>query len=169
MDYDPAQAIMAAKVGMSPVASDITNFSGRFNNGSVDICFAPVVAYGPLELYKGLAPDGGIIKYTLGQLTSQLILRNSKFSDEFAAHSRTWMLGQFDRVMQIIHNAQKAVPDKWWVNIPHDDKVRYDDMLRRARIEMTRNGIYNKDLMSLLYKVRCKYDPTRAECAAAPE
>lgn len=169
MDYDPAEAEMAAKVGMSPVPSDITNFAGRFNNNSVDICFAPVAAYAPLELYKGMQPNGGIIKYTLGQLTSQLALRNSKFSDDFAAKSRTWMLGQFDRAMNVINNAQESVDDKWWINIPHKDKLRYDEMLREARISMTKSGIYNKDLMSLLYKVRCKYDPARAECSDTPE
>lgn len=169
MDYDPAEAIMAAKVGMSPVPSDITNFSGRFNNGSVDICFAPVTAYAPLELYKGMKPNGGIIKYTLGQLTSQLALRNDKFTPEFAAKSRTWMLGQFGRAMQIISNAENSVAKKWWVEIPPKDKARYDEMLRQARIGMTKQGIYNKALMTLLYKVRCKFDPSRAECAASPE
>lgn len=164
MDYDPAQALMAAKVGMSPVPSDITNFAGRFNNNSVDICFAPVIAYAALELYKGMQPDGGIIRYTLGQLTTQLVLRSDRFPEGYAAKSRTYLLGQFDRAMTVIENAQQAVDPKWWIEIPPKDKARYDEMLRTARIEMTKDGIYNKDLMTLLRKVRCKYDPARAEC-----
>ncbi|HAI25083.1 MAG TPA: hypothetical protein DIU19_06790, partial [Alcanivorax sp.] len=169
MEYAPDQANMASQVGMSPVPSDITNFAGRFNNDSVDICFAPVVAYSALELYKGMQPDGGIIRYTLGQLTNQIVLRSDKFSDEFAAKSRTWMLGQFDRAMQVIRNAENEVDDKWWIDIPDDDKRRYNEMLREARVNMTESGIYNKDLMDLLRKVRCKTDPSRAECTLAME
>ncbi|MCQ6261921.1 DUF6091 family protein [Alcanivorax sp. MM125-6] len=164
MEYDPAQAEMASKVGMSPVLSDITNFAGRFNNNSVDICFAPVVAYSALELYKGMQPDGGIIRYTLGQLTTQIVLRQDRFTEEFAQNSRQFMLGQFDRAMNVIRNAENEVDDKWWIEIPEQDKLRYDEMLREARLEMTQDGIYDKELVGLLKKVRCKYEPSRAEC-----
>ncbi|MBM7333488.1 putative solute-binding protein [Alloalcanivorax marinus] len=164
MEYDPAQAEMASKVGMSPVLSDITNFAGRFNNNSVDICFAPVVAYSALELYKGMQPDGGIIRYTLGMLTTQIVLRADRFPDGFDQKSREFMFSQFDRAMNVIRNAENEVDKKWWIDIPEQDKLRYDEMLREARLEMTEDGIYNKDLISLLKKVRCKYEPSRAEC-----
>ena len=169
MNYDPAEARMAAKVGMSPVPSDITNFAGRFNNNSVDICFAPVTAYAPLELYKGMQPNGGIVKYTLGQLASELVLRNSKFSDDFAAKSRTWFLGQWGRAMKVIDNAQQSIDPKWWINISHKDTLKYNEMLREARISMTKDGLYSEPLMKLLYRVRCKYEPSRAECSDKPE
>jgi solute-binding AdeT-like protein len=164
LEYDSAQASMASRVGMSPVMSDITNFSGRFNNGSVDICFAPIAAYSALELYKGMQPDGGIIDYVLGQLTAQVILKKDKFPDGFADKSRKYMLGQFDRAMKVIENANNEVNKKWWVPIPEADKLRYDEMMREARIELTKDGVYNKDMMSLLRKVRCKEEPSRAEC-----
>lgn len=44
LEYDVTQGRMAASVGMTPVMSDVTNFAGRFNNHSVDICFAPAFA-----------------------------------------------------------------------------------------------------------------------------
>lgn len=164
LEYDTAQASMASRVGMSPVMSDITNFSGRFNNGSVDICFAPIAAYSALELYKGMQPDGGIIDYVLGQLTAQVILKKDKFPADFAAQSRKYMLGQFDRAMRVIENANSEVNKKWWIRIPEADKLRYDEMLRESRIALTKDGTYNKDMMSLLRKVRCKHEASRAEC-----
>ena len=164
LEYDTAQANMASRVGMSPVMSDITNFSGRFNNGSVDICFAPIAAYSALELYKGMQPDGGIIDYVLGQLTAQVILKKDKFPADFAAQSRKYMLGQFDCAMRVIENANNEVNKKWWVRIPEADKLRYDEMMRDARIALTKEGTYNKDMMSLLRKIRCKHEPSRAEC-----
>ena len=164
LEYDTAQASMASRVGMSPVMSDITNFSGRFNNGSVDICFAPIAAYSALELYKGMQPDGGIIDYVLGQLTAQVVLKKDKFPADFAAQSRKYMLGQFDRAMRVIENANNEVNKKWWVRIPEADKLRYDEMMRDARIALTKEGTYNKDMMTLLRKIRCKHEPSRAEC-----
>ncbi|PNE04414.1 hypothetical protein A15D_00193 [Alcanivorax sp. MD8A] len=164
LEYDTAQASMASRVGMSPVMSDITNFSGRFNNGSVDICFAPIAAYSALELYKGMQPDGGIVDYVLGQLTAQVVLRKDKFPADFAQQSRTYMLGQFDRAMRVIENANSEVNKKWWIRIPEADKLRYDEMMREARIALTKDGVYNKDMMTLLRKVRCKEEPSRAEC-----
>ena len=164
LEYDSAQASMASRGGMSPVMSDITNFSGRFNNGSVDICFAPIAAYSALELYKGMQPDGGMIDYVLGQLTAQVILKKDRFPDGYADSSRKYMLGQFDRAMTVIENANNEVDKKWWIRIPEADKLRYDEMMREARIALTNDGVYSKDMMSLLRKVRCKEEPSRAEC-----
>lgn len=166
MEYDEAQAKMASRVGMSPVQSDITNFSGRFNNHSVDIAFAPLAAYNALELYRGMGENGGIVDYVLGQLSMQLITRQGTFSSEFAAWSREWFASDgWDRAMKVINNARREVPKKWWIRISDEDDARYNEMMREARIEMTGNGIYDKDMMRLLRKVRCKVDASRAECS----
>ena len=73
---------------MSTVMSDIKNFYGSYNSGSVDICFAPIADYSALELYKGMQPDGGNIDYVLGQLNAQVSLKRDKFPADFAAQSR---------------------------------------------------------------------------------
>lgn len=164
MEYDPQEAKMARMVGMSPVNSDITNFAGRFNNGSVDLCFAPIAAYSALELYKGLTPNGGIIDYVLGQLVAEVLIKQDRFPAGFAQQSRQWMFGQFDRAMQIIKNAQAEVDPKWWVRIPADNRANYDEMMRQSRIKMTKEGLYDPAMTNLLLKIRCKLDPSRAEC-----
>tara|TARA_Y100001972_G_C7657751_1_gene331376 strand:+ start:1757 stop:2791 length:1035 start_codon:yes stop_codon:yes gene_type:complete len=166
MSYDEAQGRMASRVGMSPVMSDITNFAGRFNNNSVDICFAPVLAYSALELYKGMAPDGGIIDYTLGQLTMQVIAREGKFSQDFTRWSRKYFSNTvFDQAMRVISTAQNEVDGKWWIRISDDDRLRYDEMMRDARIELTNEGVYSKEMMGLLRNIRCRMDSARAECS----
>ena len=166
MSYDEAQGKMAARVGMSPVMSDITNFSGRFNNDSVDICFAPVMAYSALELYKGMAPNGGIVDYTLGQLTMQIIARDDKFSPEFATWSRKYFADTvFEQAMRVIRNAEQEVDEKWWIRITDEDRLRYDEMMRDARIELTQQGVYSQDMMTLLRNIRCRMDAGRSECS----
>jgi hypothetical protein len=170
MEYDQAQAKMASRVGMSPVLSDITNFAGRFNNNSVDICFAPVAAYSALELYRGMQPNGGIIEYVLGQLSMQLIARRDLFSPEFAAWSREWFATTgYDRAMRVINSAREEIDDKWWIEISDADTKRYNEMMREARVEMTGNGVYDKDMMTLLRNIRCNIDAGRAECSDKQE
>jgi hypothetical protein len=167
MEYDKAQARMASSVGMSPVLSDITNFAGRFNNNSVDICFAPIAAYQALELYKGLRPNGGIVDYVLGQLSLQIVARHERFPDGFAQKSREYFRDEiFGKAMTVIENARDSVDDKWWINIPPEDKERYNQMMRESRIAMTEDGIYDPAMMDLLRKIRCKHDAGRAECSA---
>jgi hypothetical protein len=170
MEYDDAQARMARQVGMSPVLSDVTNFAGRFNNNSVDICFAPIAAYSALELYKGMKPNGGIVDYVLGPLTLQLVTRHEKFPQGYAQQSREYFNNQiFDQAMTVVRNARSEVNKKWWINIPEADKARYDQMMRESRMSMTQDGIYDADMMSLLRKIRCKHDSSRAECVNPTE
>lgn len=166
MEYDVAQAKMAASVGMSPVLSDITNFAGRFNNHSVDISFAPLLAYRALELYKGLEPNGGIVDFVLGQLTLQFIVRHEKFDDDFGDWSRQYFYNKvLDRAFGLIDNGRKDVDDKWWIEISGDDYERYEEMLRDARINLTKEGVYNQDMMQLLRNLRCRLEADRAECS----
>lgn len=169
MEYDTAQAKMASRVGMSPVLSDITNFAGRFNNGNVDICFAPMMAYSALELYKGMQPNGGIVDYVLGQLTLQVLTRHELFPAGFGQKSREYIAGQFDQAMRIVENAEKEVDQKWWIRIPEADRVRYDEMMRESRIALRDEGIYDADMMRLLIGIRCKLDASRAECVNRQE
>lgn len=164
LDYDKSQAKMVAQVGASAVSSDVTNFAGKFNNGSVDICAAPAVAYSALELYKGLADDGGIVNYPLAQLSLQLIVRHDQFPAEFGQQSRTYFYSQFDRAKSLIDSATAEIDKKWWIEIPANDKIIYDELMRESRISLRDEGIYDKDMMSLLRKVRCKLNPAHAEC-----
>jgi hypothetical protein len=166
LDYDKAQAKMVQKVGASPVASDVTNFAGKFNNRSVDICAAPAAAYKALELYKGLEPNGGIVRYALAQITIQMIVRSDKFTQNptFGQKSREWFFANYDRAQTLITKAEKEIDAKYWIEIPKPDQAKYDEMMRQSRIALRDDGIYNPETLALLRKVRCKLDGTRSEC-----
>jgi hypothetical protein len=165
LDYDKAQAKMVQKVGAQPVASDITNFAGKFNNGSVDIIGAPAAAFKPLELWKGLGSKGAIAQFPLVQLTLQVIIRRDRFPEGFGQKSRTYMYSQFDRAMRLITNAEKDIDKKYWMQVPEADQEKYIVMIRDARISLTNDGIYDKRTMHLLKQVRCQINPSEAECS----
>ncbi len=165
LDYDKAQAKMVQKIGAQPVASDVTNFAGKFNNGSVDVVGAPAAAFKPLELYKGLGTNGAIANYPVVQLTYQLVIRKDKFPADFGQKSRTYAQTQFGRALGLITKAEKEIDKKYWMDIPAADKEKYTIMLRESRVALTAEGIYDKKMMSMLKKVRCQLDAADAECA----
>ena len=169
LDYDKAQAKMVQQVGAQPVSADITNFGSKFNNGQVDIIGAPIVAYKPLELYKGLGTKGGIVRFPILQVTGNVIIRKDKFPAGFGQKSREWVATQLPRAFTMLGKMEKDVPAKYWMEIPANDKIGYVKLMRESRIALTKEGIYNKKMMSLLKKVRCQSDPSSFECALTDE
>ncbi|MCG8394406.1 MAG: DUF6091 family protein [Pseudomonadales bacterium] len=164
LEYDETQAKLVSQVGATPVASDVTNFSTKFNNGVVDVIAAPLVAYDALELYKGLSPDGGIIDYPLVQLTIQLIAKKDRFPADMAQKSREYFYKNLDRIEEQLRKEAEKVDKRWWVQIPEADKREYEVMMQEARTQLKNEGYYDPEMLKLLRKVRCKLDSSRAEC-----
>ena len=165
LDFDKSQARMVQQLGAQPVASDITNFTTKFNNGQVDIVVAPGIAFKPFEMYKGLGTKGAIYRFPLVQLTGNLIIRPDRFPAGFGAKSRKYILTQLDSAQRTIKQAEDGIDKKYWLDLTPEDKAKYTLMMTEARVQMTKEGFYDKKMMNLLKKVRCKFDAAAAECA----
>lgn len=171
LDYQKDAIHMVDYVKATVVPSDITNFAGKFNNGSVDTAYAPAFAYEALELYKGVGDDGGIVDYPLAQLTIQLVAKDDVFSDEMAQTSRETVWSMYGQAMALVEKSEKNIPEKQWIRIPDKDIQGYQEMFRENRIELRdgANGapeVYDPKMMSLLSKVRCASNPGASECTA---
>lgn len=169
LEWDKSQARMVQQLGAQPVASDITNFAGKFNNGQVDIIAAPAVAYKPLELYKGLGTKGAVYRFPLVQITANLVIRHDKFPAGFGQKCREYIATQLDRAFDMIRKSEADIEQKFWLDISEPDKVNYTKLMREARLQLTREGVYDKRTMSLLKRVRCKHEPGAAECVLKDE
>lgn len=169
LEWDKSQARMVQQLGAQPVASDITNFAGKFNNGQVDIIAAPAVAYKPLELYKGLGTKGAVYRFPLVQITANLVIRHDRFPPGFGQKCREYIATQLDRAFDMIKKSEADIEQKFWLDISEPDKVNYTKLMREARLQLTREGVYDKRTMSLLKRVRCKHEPGAAECVLKDE
>ncbi len=169
MDWDKTQAILVRQIGAQPVASDITNFAGKFNNGQVDIVVAPIIVYQPLELYRGLGTKGGIARFPVVQLTGQVLIRHERFPPDFGQRAREYALGQLTRAFGMIRNEERAVDPAHWMNVPLGDRPGYTKLMRESRIELTKEGFYDKRMMGILKRLRCKQAPDEAECSLTDE
>ena len=168
-DYDKAQAVMIQRIGAQPVSADITNFSTKFNNGSVDMVAAPTMAYKPLELYKGIGKNGAIARFPILILTYQVILNKSKFPEGFGQASREYWVGQFDRALQLIKQADASIPPATWMDLTPENSYKYTLMLRESRIDIAKKGLYDKRGLRVIKKVRCNVNPTDPECSTKSE
>lgn len=174
LDFDKAQAKIVQNLGAQPVASDITSFGGKFNNGQVDVIAAPAIAYRPLELYRGLGTKGAIFRFPLAQITATILVRRDKFKDVPDFDDRMLMMRQYaasklDLVEKIVAKGEADIDPKYWMDLSKADQDKYVRLMREVRISMTKEGFYDKRMMSLLKKIRCHNDPGNLECTLNDE
>ncbi|HMV67138.1 MAG TPA: DUF6091 family protein [Myxococcota bacterium] len=165
---DQAALTMIREVGAAGVGANTATFGPMFNNGSVDACYAPATALEPLELYKGISNGGGIIDFTLSQLTFQVVINKSWFPEGFGQWGRSFAASQFGAAKALVAAAEaKAQPHK--LTIPNTDKPGYDQKFQAVRLRLRDQGVYNARILTLLRRVRCNADGSRAECATQVE
>lgn len=170
LSFDTAAKVMVGLVGASMASADVGTFAGMFNNGSVDACYAPAVAYKALELYKGVGKKGGVLRYPLAQMTLQLLFRSADFPDGFGQHARDYAVQHFDSALKAVKDAEKEIPKSAWIEIPQADKDKYDEMFLDVRLRLRdKEKVFHKTTLKLMRRVRCKANPARAECAEKRE
>lgn len=169
LGYDEAQKIVVKSLGGQAVLSDISDIAKKFNNGQADIMAAPAYAYKPLELDKGLGNDGAIITFPAVNMTMDLIIRPDKFSSNFGENSRTWFLSHLKSNFAVIQRIEADLPAKYKINLSNEDKTRYQQILREARMGLTKRGIYDATMMSVLKRARCTVERTNFECSLGGE
>lgn len=165
-DFDEASKVMVREAGAAISPADVSTFAGMFNNGSVDAAYAPATAFVPLELAKGIGSKGGVIRYPLAQMTMQLIVRSADFPETFGQSSRTYAGDKAGDMIKAVEKAEKDIASGQWVDISDTDKARYDQLFLDVRVRLRdENKVYDKTILSLMRRVRCKEDEARAECA----
>lgn len=169
LHYDYAQKIMVNRIEAVPVMSEISNFIRKFNQGEVDIVAAPAYAFKPLELEKGLGSRGAMINFPVVNVTADLIIRPDKFPASFAAQSRSWFVRQLPRSFAMVKRMEAEIPSKYILNLSREDRVAYQKILRDGRLDLTKQGIYDSGMMTVLKRARCTVERTNFECSISGE
>ena len=169
LSYDDAQKVMVQRVGAQAVPSDVTNFVAKFNNGQVDMVGAPAYAYKPLEIYKGLGKTGGMFNFPVLQVTADLVVSPEKFPADFGQKSRDYFVKNLPKSFSMINRLEAGIPANYKMNLTADDKLKYQKMMRDGRLELTKMGIYDAGMMSVLKKARCSVDKANFECSLGGE
>jgi hypothetical protein len=170
LEYDPAQSFMVRRIEAVPVLTDINTVMSAFRDNRIDIIALPALAFRPLRVEDTLGPNGVIGRFPLMMLTYQVILDRSKFPEGFGQKSRTWWVSQYDRALQLIRKAETLdVSASLWLDPSPEATYRYNLMVQEGRIDMARQGIYDKRALRIMKKVRCHVNPTDNECKTRQE
>ena len=102
-------------------------------------------------------------------LTYQIVLNHSKFPAGFGEKSRQYWNGQFDRAMALINKAERDVPAATWGDLTPENMIKYTVMLRDARIDIAEQGVYDKQGLSIIKRVRCSINAGDSECSSQSE
>jgi hypothetical protein len=175
MDWDKSESQMISAIGAQPIPADLTNFAAKFNNGQADIIIAPAMAYKPLELAKGIGKNGGVIRFPLMQATGTILIRRDIMLpkipdlDNRLAQIRQLGLNHLDEIIRLFTRAESDIPSNLWITLKPEDAAKYTHLLREARLHMTQQGVYEPVMMGVLKRVRCKLNPSDAECSLFDE
>lgn len=169
MDYDKAAPVLVQRLGGVMVPADLGSIGPKFNNAAVDACYMTASGYVPFELARGLENGGGIVRFPLAQGTLQVLLRNTRFSEDFAKKARKTFYGTYGKAYAAIQKAESGIPEKYWIDIPEASIPEWEAMFLEVRLELRAKGAYHPMMLRALRFIRCKKDPTRAECAAKKE
>lgn len=163
-DWDKTQAALVQKIGAQPVSADIITFGGKFNNNQVDIIASPALAFRPLELQRGLGRNGAIVNMPFMQITAVVLIRHDRFQPGDGQRLRNIAAKRIDPAFALIKRSEDDIPPQYWSQVPQVEKAGYFRMMRDARVQLTKDGEYDADMMHFLKRVRCRYSPDDAEC-----
>lgn len=169
LGFDIAQSYMLKKMNAVPVPSKISNLAKKFNMGQVDMTAAPAYLYKPFEMYKGLGTKGAVVTFPVVNITMLMVIRPEKFSDDFGYKSREFFVKNLPRTLQVVQRTELNIPVKYKLALTKEQSTKYQMVIREARIELTKQGIYDAGMMSVLKRARCTIDRTNFECSLAGE
>ncbi len=55
------------------------------------------------------------------------------------------------------------------MDLEPQDNVRYTQLLRESRMQLTQQGLYDKRGLKILKRIRCHVNPADAECGTKQE
>lgn len=166
LNGDVASTRFAKVVGASPVHTSLATWGGQFNNGNVDVMFAPALAYNTFELYKGLGEKGGIIDFNILYAVMQMVVNTERVPAEFASQMRQHALSRFDELENTVKQAKSEIPQHYWVKLDAATQLEYENLSREIRLVLRDENAYDSKAISLLWKIRCKFNPSSTECSS---
>lgn len=169
LSFDKVQRIVVDKIGGTPVPIEISDIGAKFNSGQVDAVLVPAVAYKPLELNKGVGTKGGIVNFPVALMTFNVLINPDKFPEGYGQKSRTWFVGQITRQMSKVSKTEKSIEPSTWVTVAPNNAAGYFKLMRESRIGFTKDGTYDKKMIGILKKIRCRQDPKNYECPLTDE
>jgi len=161
---DVSQKALFDEFDMTAVQGQNTAaIAGAYNSADADVILAPLVGYNMFDLGAGLK-HGSIVDYPISQMTLQVVSRVDTIPPEVGQFLREDLFIKLNMLYREVDKNTREVPrDKMFKFSPREEKV-LDSKIASIRQRVTDEGGYNKSMIKLQYKIRCKIDKAREEC-----
>jgi len=137
--------------------------AGAYNLADADVVMAPLVGYNMFNLGAGLK-YGSIVDYPISQMTLQVVSRVDTIPPEVGQFLREDLFIKLNMLYREVEKNTREVPrEKMFKFSPREEKI-FDQKITDIREKLTKEGAYNKSMMKLQKKIRCKIDKQRGEC-----
>jgi len=166
LNADIASSRFAEIVGASKVHTSLATWGGQFNNGNVDVMFGPALAYNTFELYKGLGENGAIIDFNILYAVMQMVVNTESVPSTFGKQMRSHALTRFSELEEMVRQARSEIPQKYWMTLTEAEQKDYEGLARDIRLGLRDEKKYDAKSLTILWKIRCKFDPSATECAS---
>lgn len=137
--------------------------AGAYNLADADVVMAPLVGYNMFNLGSGLK-HGTIVDYPLSQMTLQVISRVDTIPPEVGQFLREDLFIKLNMLYREVEKNSKEVPREKMIKLSNRESKILDSKIAAIRDKVTQEGGYNKGMMKLQKKIRCKIDKQREEC-----
>ncbi|WP_231872133.1 putative solute-binding protein, partial [Oleiphilus sp. HI0128] len=83
----------------------------------------------------------------------------------FAHNMRQHALSRFNELENTVKQAHSEIPQKYWVSLDDVRKSEYENLSKKIRLALRDEKAYDAKAISILWKFRCKFNPSATECA----
>ena len=112
--------------------------------------------------------NGALFNFPVVNITGDLIIKPGKFPTNFGTQSRQWFINKLPSNFANIQRLEAGMDAKK-ITLSHEDRIRYQKMLRDGRMNLTRQGVYDASMMNVLKRARCTVERTNFECSLSGE
>ena len=137
--------------------------AGLFNRGEADLLISPLVGHAMFGLSAG-NKHGQIIENPVSQMTLQIVSKTNLVPPEVAQLFREDLFLKLNLLYREVDKISKEIPAEKKVKFPERELDHFNRTLAEVRARLTQQGVYNKSMMKLQRKIRCKLDPSLSEC-----
>lgn len=161
---DVSQKALFESFGMKIIEGRNTAaVAGAYNLADADVGMAPLVGYNMFNLGIGLK-YGSIVDYPLSQMTLQVVSRLDTIPAEVGQFLREDLFIKLNQMNREVEKNSREVPREKMVKLSMRDAHTLDQKISDIREQLTQEGGYDKGMMKLQKKIRCKIDKLRKEC-----
>ena len=149
--------------GGTPIEGGMMRNVLAYTDERVSSMISTAIAY--LVMGSGQSGDStGVLRNPLSQSTMQLIGRAEQFPDELAQLLREDFLLKFNNYAGRVDTEMNLVPDEFWIETPLEETEKLEDIAREVRLAMRDRGFYDATMLRITRKIRCRFNPDKAEC-----